>query len=76
MINELDYFPIPYVNKELLINTIEFSLIDILKKDNKQHNIYTNIVVQYFMRSKINKKDYEELLMMICHEMNFFIKQI
>ena len=25
MINELDYFPIPYVNKELLSDTIEFS---------------------------------------------------
>ena len=62
MINELDYFTIPYINKELLINTIEIPLIDILKNDNKQHNIYANIVVEYFMRAKINKKDYDELL--------------
>ena len=34
----------------------------LLKKDNKKHNIYANIVVEYVMPSKINKKDYEELL--------------
>ena len=44
MKSELDYFDIPYVNTELLSNTIEFSLIDIFKNDNKKHNIYANIV--------------------------------
>ena len=33
-----------------------------MKKDNKQHNIYVNIVVEYFMHVKINKKDYDKLL--------------
>ena len=46
MTSEIDYFPIPYVNKELLSNTIGISLIDIVRNDNKKYNIYANIVVK------------------------------
>jgi len=60
MINELDYYPMPYVNKELLSNTIEISLIDILRNDNKKYNMYANFVVKYFMHEKITEEDYNE----------------
>ena len=60
--NEFEYFPIPYVNEELLINTIEILLIDIIKNDNKQHNIYANGIVKYIMREQIKKEHYYKSL--------------
>ena len=46
------YLPINIPNKELLCDTIESNLIDILKNNKKEYNIFANIVICYIKKAK------------------------
>ena len=54
-----EYIPINIPNKELLCDTIESNLIDILINNKKEYNIFANIVVCYIMKEFLEDEEDE-----------------
>ena len=54
-----EYIPINIPNKELLCDTIESNLIDILINNKKEYNIFANIVICYIKKVKIDEEENE-----------------
>ena len=54
-----EYLPINIPNKELLCDTIESNLIDILKNNKKEYNIFANIVICYIKKAKVDEEENE-----------------
>ena len=62
IISEDEYIPINIPNTELLGDTVETNLIDILINNKKEYNIYTNIVICYIMKELLDdeQNDYSK----------------
>ena len=54
-----EYLPINIPNKELLCDTIESNLIDILINNKKEYNIFANLVICYIKKGKIDEEENE-----------------
>ena len=59
IIPEDEYIPINIPNKELLCDTIETNLTDILINNKTEYNIYANIVICYIKKTKIDEEENE-----------------
>ena len=55
--------------------TTELSLIDFFKNDNKQYNIYTNIMKKYILHNPIKDNQYTFYLENVTSEQQLFTKQ-
>jgi len=59
IIPEDQYIPINIPNTELLGDTVETNLTDILINDKKEYNIFANIVICYIKKGKIDEEENE-----------------
>ena len=54
-----EHIPINIPNKELLCDTIETNLTDILINNKKEYNIFANIVICYMKKAKVDEEENE-----------------